>query len=415
MPSQGCLSSKRTPSLSAACFPAIVWGLITGCASPGAPRPPSLQLPQPVRDLTATRSGDQVELRFTVPSRTTENLPLRSGPLHATLCRQLVGGPCQPVSLPEAAVALPVPRQGAPEASLLWADPLPHDLASGRARPISYRLDLRNDEGHSAGYCAPAYTAAGAAPPLVEAFEAQGVRSGVLLRWTPQRGGGEVLLERTQLDTPPAASQKTAGHTVALPSKGSSATVSLPGRKAKGKGAKGDKTTVWLQAEPGNTAGAETIDGTVTEGVRYRYLAVRRIVAQAGGRSLELRSAPSIPVEITWHDVYPPPMPGGLTALGFGASASESQAGSAAYAVDLIWQPVSDLRVTGYLVTRATLSPTGAAQDAPQLLTPQPVTTPALHDTTALRTQSYRYAVTAVDAKGNGSAPAETIVPAQQK
>ena len=42
--------------------------ILTGCASPGPPHAPSLQLPQPVRDLTATRIGNTVELRFTRPS-----------------------------------------------------------------------------------------------------------------------------------------------------------------------------------------------------------------------------------------------------------------------------------------------------------------------------------------------------------
>ena len=36
--------------------------LLAGCGAPGAPQPPSLQLPSPVADLAATRKGDKVTL-----------------------------------------------------------------------------------------------------------------------------------------------------------------------------------------------------------------------------------------------------------------------------------------------------------------------------------------------------------------
>lgn len=283
---------------------------------------------------------------------------------------------------------------------VLWTDHLPPELSSGAARPMLYRLKLGNEQGRSAGYSNPVYAAAGASPPPVAAFHAQGTRLGVLLAWTPVPGAGEVLLERQQVDPPPAANP-------ARPGKGNPIEQRLRPQRSSTKTARaGD---VWLQAEPGNTAAAYTLDGAVTEHYGYRYTAVRRVQAELGGRLLELRSAPSAPAEITWNDIYPPPSPQRLTAVGFAVPPGPKAQGPS-FAVDLIWEPVRDLRVTGYLVRRTTLTAAGTDQGATMLLTPQPVPSPSFHDATAVPDQAYRYQVTAVDAKGNRSAPAQTTL-----
>src|SRR5438874_3696192 len=46
---------------------------LAGCGTPGAPQPPSLHLPEPVRDLRASRKGDKVTLTWTQPSETTDH------------------------------------------------------------------------------------------------------------------------------------------------------------------------------------------------------------------------------------------------------------------------------------------------------------------------------------------------------
>src|SRR5438270_659862 len=64
----------------------VAAAFVAGCASPGTPLPPSLKLPQPVADLTATRIGNQVVLHWTTPARTTDRL-LIAGPVTAEVCR----------------------------------------------------------------------------------------------------------------------------------------------------------------------------------------------------------------------------------------------------------------------------------------------------------------------------------------
>ena len=367
--------------------------LCTGCASPGAPKPPSLQVPQAVGDLSAIRSGGTVQIRFTGPSRTTDSLGLR-GVAEATVCRELTpGGPCRAVEGAEIeGFGGAASRAVRPDEAVIWTDTLPPQLATGPLRPMAYRVELRNGAGRSAGASDAVYVPAGTAPPVIGELQAEGTRLGVLLRWTAVAGGGEVLLERRQVDPPPEAAAR-----------------SKPGRAGGHAAEAVEPGLVLLQAEPGNQAAAQTLDGSVREGFRYQYRAVRRVVAQVGGRTLEVRSAASPPAEFVWRDTYPPPAPEGLTALGFLTPAS-SPNGMPTYGVDLVWQPVNDRRVTGYEVRRTALSAAGEDVGEPERLTAEPVVAPAFHDATALRFVRYRYKVTAVDAKGNTSAAATAVV-----
>src|SRR5271154_3861045 len=61
---------------------------LVGCGVPGIPKPPSLDLPEPVADLRAIRKGDSVYLDWTAPVETTDRLAVRHhGPTH--ICRSL--------------------------------------------------------------------------------------------------------------------------------------------------------------------------------------------------------------------------------------------------------------------------------------------------------------------------------------
>ena len=73
---------------------------------------------------------------------------------------------------------------------------------------------------------------------------------------------------------------------------------------------------------------------------------------------------------------------------------------------------VQDLRVTGYLVWRTALGAGGLPEGKRAQLTLNPVSTPAFHDATAQASASYRYEVSAVDAKGNVSPAAKADVQA---
>lgn len=54
--------------------------LMAGCGYVGDPLPPALYIPLPVSDLSAMQQGDVVAVRFTLPARTMEDLPMEASP-----------------------------------------------------------------------------------------------------------------------------------------------------------------------------------------------------------------------------------------------------------------------------------------------------------------------------------------------
>src|SRR5215469_3025808 len=98
------LSPSRRWYSAAAVLP--LTALAVGCASPGPPRPPSLNLPEAVKDLTAERVGDAVRLQWTTPETTTDRLPVKDV-MTAEICRIMVAAhPPQPPCTPVAKVAV---------------------------------------------------------------------------------------------------------------------------------------------------------------------------------------------------------------------------------------------------------------------------------------------------------------------
>ena len=157
----------------------VAGGLVVGCASPGPPRAPSLQLPQPVKDLSAARVGDRVELRFTVPQRTTDNLPIRENVVKVSVCRGGEGQPCVAVASLENVAVVVDKGASAAERVVTWKDALPTTEASGEPKLLAYRVELSNLEGKTAGWSDPAYAAAGATPAAVSGLRAEETRAGI--------------------------------------------------------------------------------------------------------------------------------------------------------------------------------------------------------------------------------------------
>jgi len=368
------ISSSQRLGGSAGC--AVLLALMLGCASPGPPRAPSLHLPGRVTGFSAERRGDTVVVRFTTPQQTTDKGPLR-GPVKASLCRAVGDGPCHPTSS--------FPGKVIVAGQVEWVDGLPPELAAGTLRRLAYRVELFNAQDRSAGPSDPVFVAGGETPRRVEALRAEGSHGGIVLHWVPEaQVSGEVLVEREALNPAPA---KKAPKTASSAPKGHAA---LPASMGQSK----DEGTVWLHAADGAGGGdgGGMIDTTASADEPYRYTAVRSRSVMIDGRKLEMRSGPSAAVEITLRAVFPPAVPQGLLAAGFPVE------GSDAIAVDLVWQPNAESDLAGYNVYRQ------ADDGAAVKLTAKPVALPAFHDATAAHGVSYRYTVTAVDAKGNESA-----------
>ena len=173
------------------------------------------------------------------------------------------------------------------------------------------------------------------------------------------------------------------------------------------------REAIWLNA---NAQEGRTLDDTVSAGSPYRYTAVRRVLVTLGVRSLEIRSDLSPPVDFTLKPTYPPPTPTDLTAAGFQPSGTPGQ--SATFAVDLVWQPVSEAGVTaelaaplaGYNIYRETLDAADHVIATRTRLNAAPLPQPSFQDATAQPGARYRYSVSSTDAVGNESLAATVLL-----
>jgi hypothetical protein len=357
--------------LSVALLPVCVMAVL-GCGAPAAPLPPTLNLPQPVHDLAATRVGNTVHVTFSVPQKTTDKLPVR-GAMTARLCRSVESGPCQP------AVSLTIPVQ---QKSFSMDDNLPAPLIQGPARLLTYRLSVLNRAGKSDEESSPVYVAAGPAPATVAGFTAMPRRNGIVLSWQgvdpPAGVTAWVRFSRVRTSAPPAQPQIA---------QSSMAHDHLTGAKPEAEPAE----QILRVAEDAGGHSSSAIDATAHTGNTYRYIAQRIYQVTLDGRVIEIASQPSVPAETAYRDVFPPPIPIGLV----------SAADSASRSIDLDWTPDVDPGLAGYIVYRRAV----ATSEAPQRISPagKPIPTSSWSDTTATPGQRYAYSVTAIDLSGNES------------
>ncbi|MBS1820821.1 MAG: fibronectin type III domain-containing protein [Acidobacteria bacterium] len=360
-----------------ACAATTALPLLTSCASPGPPRPPSLHLPAVVADLTAQRVGNRVILRWTTPARTTDNLKVPE-PLTAQICRDPGLASALPSGDPPCTVVLHAAVKPGPSEA---ADPLPATLTADPVAALAYRVRILNPEGRFADASKPAIAPAGAAPPPMAAFHATGTRDGALLQWTALASPSVVELQRTLIVT--ATPQPR-------PKKSS---LQLEPEEA---------ATVLLRSADVNAATdpGGTLDRTAKRGGRYTYRAQRVRTVTVAGKTLELRGELSQPVELDFADTFAPATPTGLASV---PSGSNDKA-----AIDLSWQPVTESNLAGYNVYRRT------ASGAFERLNVTPVLGPAFSDSTVTPGTGYTYRVTAVTTAGNEGAPSTEVTETAQ-
>ncbi len=342
--------------------------LAIGCASPGNPHPPSLKLPEIVTDLSAQRIGDQVELHWTTPTRTTDGLEIK-GSLTAELCRQANPASCTPL-----------PRIAVTPGSSHTIDPLPASLTADPATLLVYRIQIFNAAGRSAGLSPQVFTAAGAAPPPVQQLHATPTRDAAIIEWQRQSTTASVELDRILASAP---------KTPPTPAKPKSSLQLAPA----------NPTEVRLTTPPGQPDAGGTTDSSARKGETYTYTAQRVRLIILNGHSLELRSAKSSPITLALNDIFPPQTPSGLDAVPAGNGA----------AIDLSWEPSAETDLAGYNVYRQELTASNQPAGPSQRITQSPAPGPAFHDATAVAGHHYSYRVTAIDTTGNESPPSAPV------
>jgi len=375
---------------------ALAVGLLcaaTGCGTPGAPQPPSLNLPERVTDLAVLRTGNQVSLTWTMPVRNTDKLLLKDA-VSVAVCRREGDGPC----LAAGELSLLAGAKGG------FTETLPAGLTTGSARVLSYSVELKNRKGRSAGLSNAVSILAGTAPDPIAGLAAEAHKEGIVLRWRSARAaeaesgsvGAAIRLHRKLITPVPEAKSKSQLDPLASPLEPM-------------------ERNLLVESGTREEAG-RALDKDIHFGQTYEYSAQRVLRVRVSGQTLELAGLPSAPVRIEARDVFAPAVPVGLAAIATvpepGSNPTAGEPAKAGPSIDLSWQPDRDANLAGYVVYRR------EGEEAWKRISPeQPLAVPAFHDAHVLPGHEYRYAVTAVS-EGNyesaRSIETEETVPAQE-
>jgi hypothetical protein len=369
--------------------------ILYGCAAPGEPierKPPT---PTPVTDLSASQSGNDVTLTFTLPHDSVEKREILK-PISVDVYRNFE--PAPPVnSLAAAAPTNPTLLLTIPPAMVdryvvqgrvRFVDSLrAEDFAPGGREAVYLVRTFVSPKKLSASSNVAAltvYPPANAIADLKTAFS----RSGVTLSWTPP--------EKTLIGTAPniafyriyRAEMESGPNAGANPA------------------ANGDTEPANPKVPSARIAEAASPPYTDTQtelGKTYVY-SVRSVAQYPGG---QLESVDSNFATITPKDVFPPPAPQDLV-VAFVPAAG----GTAAY-LDLSWSISAATDIAGYSVYRSDEPSSPGTRVNSELLL-----TPAFRDMNALPGRTYFYTVTAIDRSGNespASPPASGSIPAPDR
>ena len=329
--------------------------LLASCGQPGSPIAPSLELPRAVDDLSASRKGDHVTLRWTPPNRFTDGRMIRRmGPTQ--ICRSAGSTPAVTCSV---AGTLPPPpdvpkKKKVERVAVEFQDTLPRSLSQGSPTGfVTYGVEVLNRNGRGVGISNQVQisTAPALAPPTN--LSANLSDAGVTLTWQ-------------------------AVHVPSVPEDSFAYRVSRRG-------------------ETGDFVAVATVPVEQTsytdQGIEWEKKSEYRIAGltqTADGKQTLVEGDDSQAVSIFAHDVFPPKAPTELQAVFSGP-------GQQAF-IDLSWTPNVEPDLAGYNLYR---HEEGAE---PVRVNPALVTSPSFRDQQIAAGKRYFYSITAVDARGNESA-----------
>ncbi len=342
---------------------------LVGCGVPGIPKPPSLDLPQPVTDLRAVRKGDSVYLDWTVPGETTDRLVVRHlGPTH--ICRSLdaaigdCANPAGEVPAPRLSGASPQRNKPAKPATKMQANyinRIPQTLlVENPTVQVFYAISVLNERGRSAGLSNIVAVPAVVALPPPSGFQARVTADGVVLSWTGNS---------------PAAETPGLRHVYRVY------------RRPEG----GNIDTVVGEVPLDESSATQLLDHSFEWEKTYFYRAnVVMLIHAEGKPETQFESDDTPAVKVFAHDIFPPAVPSGLQAVFSGVGQQPF--------IDLIWAPDADADLAGYNVFRH------EAGTEPVKINAKPVKTPSFRDMNVAPGKTYIYSVSAVDVRGNESA-----------
>jgi hypothetical protein len=330
--------------------------MLVACGTPGAPQPPSLELPRPVEDLFAKRKGDVVTLTWTPPRQTTDGTRIRHMGV-TRICRGInlvamdqcleVIGELRPDQLPASTAAV-------------FTDRLPQRLQQSQMTGFAaYAVETQNDRGRSAGLSNQVRVPlAPTLPPPLD-LKAAVTPEGVLLTWSGELHEHD---PENRLRHAYRVSRRASG-TVA--------------------------ESVIGQVQVKDARAAELLDRNVEWESRYEYKVTPVTIVGDGPNPPQVEGEDRPWLEVYVHDSFPPAAPTGVEAVFSGLEQQKF--------IDLTWAPNTEADLAGYNVYRRE-----AGAPAVKINT-ELVKTPAFRDSGVAAGRRYFYSVSAVDLRGNES------------
>jgi hypothetical protein len=341
--------------------------LLASCGTPGAPLPPSLELPKAVTDLRAARKGDMVYLAWTLPTQTTERQTIRHlGPTR--ICRSLQTAMKDCTSLVGQKPPAPLPRSASatsPKAQAEYTDSLPQDFQQQNpTAQVTYAVLVLNESGRSAGLSNQVQVPAAPTLPAPANFKAQVTAQGVLVTWSCSPAPARPL---------PYIQYRVRVY-------------------RRGENTRADTNVGEVEMQ--DCSKTQLLDQSFEWEQTYSYHATMVTVVSVPEKpELQVEGNDSPAVKVFAHDVFPPGVPSGLQAVFSGV-------GQASF-IDLVWAPVTDAELAGYNVYRH------EEGGQPVKINSELVKTPAFRDSNVAAGKKYFYSVSAVDLRGNESARSE--------
>ena len=382
------MKSSFNLQLLASLLAAVPFLATFGCAAPGPPQPPSLELPLPVSDLKAIRKGDKVLLTWTLPAETTDGDAIRvQGPTR--ICRTQMqdqadcGVPIAELTDSELDVskqdtAVKSPGRGTAH----FADTLPAERLSDPQIFIAYTIESLNPEKRGAGISNPARVSAAHTEPPPTDFRAELTAAGVILTWKGP------LLSLGAGDGTPRNVYRVHRTLVGSPVRTLVGEV-LMGRQSEMRLV--DPNFTWEHTYEYRIEVATHVDA------RFPDLCALTPASPECSKpirdAIDVEGEDSPPIKIVAHDIFPPAVPTALQAVFSGEGQKPF--------IDLTWLANTDSDLAGYNVYR---HQQGGQSEK---LTFEAVKAPSFRDANTTSGKTYFYTVTAVDIHGNESAQSE--------
>ena len=290
---------------------------LAGCGTPGAPQPPSANIPKLVKDLHAVRKGDTVNLSWSAPEQTTDGaLVSKPGKM---IVRRTTSDSQNAVTVAE--VPLQPAHKSQQAQGVAVKDSLTNLLQSSSADFAAYTVEALSGSGKSAGPSTAIAVPLVPVPSTPRDVQLKVVPEGVSISWMqywpPQN--------RTRL------------------------TVQYVYRIMRLEVGSKQQPVMVKQLSAGNEA-ATVIDSTIEWEKQYQYWIIPVTLWQNSQKG-EVEGDNSEPVKVATKDVFPPAVPGGLQAV-------FSQVGGQSF-IDLTWTPNTDPDLAGYNVYRTAGAPPG--------------------------------------------------------